>query len=101
HMAATDPERLARSCEIAVDVVHQHHHRGSLTDPKPLFYAGLFALAGPSEIDRFLSEHDFTRAVVLHMLDDTARCPLPSDQAARVVADVATIVSRAVAGIQT
>jgi hypothetical protein len=56
-LEATDPDRLAASCERAKHLV-------SLSkpgeDPKPWFYAGLFSLATAPEAKRFLADHWFT-----------------------------------------
>ena len=57
HLAAVDPGRLKRSCAIARSMVQR---RGSESDPKPWFYAGLFSLATAEEGRRFLAGHDFT-----------------------------------------
>lgn len=44
--------------------------RGPLEDPKPWFYAGLFRLATPAEVRRFLSTHRTTKAAVPVMEED-------------------------------
>lgn len=62
-----DPPRLQRSCELALRMVH---HKKIIRDPKPLFYAGLFAYASLAEIDRFLGEHLMTRAIALLLHGD-------------------------------
>ncbi len=92
HLERTDPHRLDRSCEIAMELVHQ---RKWVKDPKPLFYAGLFSLARRREIDRYLGEHTFTRAVLLRVLGDREPPSLPSEEAERLVRTIAGIVSQA------
>lgn len=61
HLAATDPDRLARSCRQARRLVRCP---GPEEDPKPWFYGGLFSLANASEAETFLSAHPLLRAVV-------------------------------------
>src|SRR5690606_22445529 len=94
HLERNDPRRLDRSCEIAMELVHQ---RQRVKDPKPLFYAGLFSLARHGEIDRYLGEHAFTRAVLLRVLGDRDAPSLPSEEAERLARTIAGIVSRALA----
>jgi len=60
HLDRSDPERLARSCQLALELVR---NRVPGEDPKPLFYAGLFAFATEPEVDHHLAEHLFTRAI--------------------------------------
>jgi len=60
ELEAKDPRRLRRSCELAMDLVHS---QAGHADPKPWFYAGLFALAEPDEAERFLEAHPLTRMV--------------------------------------
>ncbi len=60
YLEATDPERLRRSCELAMEMVHMHE---AGQDPKPLFYAGLFGLATPEEARCFLHSHFLTHSV--------------------------------------
>lgn len=55
-----DPERLIRSCQLALELVR---NRVPGEDPKPLFYAGVFAFATEPEVDHHLAEHLFTRAI--------------------------------------
>ncbi len=62
HLEARDPIRLLQSCQLALELVRQ---RVPGEDPKPLFYAGLFALATRREIDTYLEDHLFTRAICL------------------------------------
>ena len=69
-----DPSRLHRSCELAMDLVHS---QAGHADPKPWFYAGLFALAEPGEAERFLRAHSLTRMVweALNGLPDDHQAP--------------------------
>jgi len=60
ELSQSDPARLRRSCRLAMDLVHA---RPAQADPKPWFYAGLFALATPAEARRFLQQHPLTRMV--------------------------------------
>jgi hypothetical protein len=69
HLAAVDPSRLQRSCRIARGMVRR---RGSVSDPKPWFYAGVFSLATAEEGRRFLAGHEFTRAAVPHLAEALA-----------------------------
>ena len=69
HLGNTDTDRLERSCELALHMVH-YQKAEILRDPKPLFYAGLFAGSSKSEIDRFLKGHPMTRAISLLQLGD-------------------------------
>lgn len=64
HLAVRDPERLLKSCEIAMKLIHS---RDKLEDPKALFYAGLFSLATRAEAELYLAKHWLT-ATVCHML---------------------------------
>ncbi|WP_035616303.1 hypothetical protein [Haloferula sp. BvORR071] len=69
HLEQTDPVRLQRSCELALHLVH-HKKAVLLRDPKPLFYAGLFAFATRAEIERYISGHPMTRAISLLLHKD-------------------------------
>jgi hypothetical protein len=61
HLESSDPPRLERSCENARALVGL---RDPFGDPKAWFYAGLFSLATPDELDRFAETHWMTRAAV-------------------------------------
>lgn len=65
ELAKTDPARLNKCCQLAMDLVHS---RSGHADPKPWFYAGLFAYARHDEANRFLAEHPLTHTVwcILH-----------------------------------
>ena len=62
HLERSDAERLVKSCQLALELVR---NRVPGEDPKPLFYAGLFALATRDEIEQHLAQHLFTRAICL------------------------------------
>jgi len=61
HLAKTDPDRLARSCVRAKELIRR---RRALDDPKPYFYGALFSLCTEEEVDQFLAEHWFLRSIV-------------------------------------
>ena len=61
HLAATDTERLARSCRRARLMLQA---REPAEDPKAWFYSGVFSLATPEEVERFIGQHWMTRAAV-------------------------------------
>lgn len=63
HLQRTAPARLEKSCWLALFLTR--YKKSVLRDPKPLFYAGLFAFATKGEIERFLAEHPMTRAISL------------------------------------
>ena len=71
HLVRNDPARMQRACDLALHLVH-HKKAVILRDPKPLFYAGLFAGASRAEIDRFLKEHPMTRAISLLLHHDAS-----------------------------
>ncbi|MCW1883331.1 hypothetical protein OKA04_01230 [Luteolibacter flavescens] len=66
----SDPERLEKSCWMALFLTH--YRKNVLRDPKPLFYAGLFAFATREEIEAFLEKHPMTRAISLLGFGDTS-----------------------------
>lgn len=63
HLAMCDPARLTRACRIAYDLVHESNDKEDAdpTDPKPVFYGGLFSVATRSEAEKYLSGHLYTR----------------------------------------
>ena len=67
HLAASDGGRLDRCCEAAKAMCGI---RRKTEDPKPWFYAGLFALATAEEARRFLYGHRITLASLPAMADD-------------------------------
>jgi hypothetical protein len=69
HLAATDPERLTRSCQLAHRLVREMP-RGE--DPKPWFYGALFSLATEAEAREFLREHPLLAAIVPALHDEQA-----------------------------
>jgi hypothetical protein len=68
HLEASDPSRLERSCQNARWLASL---RKPAEDPKPWFYAGLFSLATPEEVQRFVGRHWLTCSAV-------SAVPLPS-----------------------
>ncbi|RYD78869.1 MAG: hypothetical protein EOP84_13750 [Verrucomicrobiaceae bacterium] len=68
HLQRTDAGRLEKSCWLALFLTR--YKKSILRDPKPLFYAGLFAFATREEADWFLSEHPMTLAITLLGLGD-------------------------------
>ncbi|MCW1921137.1 hypothetical protein OKA05_01140 [Luteolibacter arcticus] len=79
HLQRTDPERLEKSCWLALFLTR--YKKSTLRDPKPLFYAGLFAFATRDEVDRFLDGHPMTRAITLLGLGDPSGLDELKDQA--------------------
>jgi hypothetical protein len=69
HLRETNPYRLWRACGLALHMVRR---KKIIRDPKPLFYAGLFAYATRSEIETYLEEHPVTRSIVLLLHGDTS-----------------------------
>ena len=63
HLQRSAPGRLEKSCWLALFLTR--YKKSTLRDPKPLFYAGLFAFASREEVDWFLAEHPMTRAITL------------------------------------
>ena len=61
HLESTDSSRLERSCQNARLLASL---REPAEDPKPWFYAGLFSLATPEEVERFIGRHWMTRSAV-------------------------------------
>lgn len=61
HLERADPDRLRRSCLRARRLTDRF---GESEDPKPWFYAGLFSLATPDEVEGFLTGHLFTLATI-------------------------------------
>ena len=61
HVGEADPERLARSCQLAHVLVHT---LDPAEDPKPWFYGALFSLATPWEAGKFLAGHPLLASVV-------------------------------------
>ena len=80
-LEASDPERLQRSCELAMALVHSAADR----DPKPWFYAGVFAMATQDEAARFLSKHPLTRTTWELVNDAPARGKTPASVRALAV----------------
>lgn len=84
HLERIDPQRLEKSCWLALFLTR--YKKSVIRDPKPLFYAGLFAFASPEEIRAFLPEHPMTHAIALLLRhDSTGRDAL--NESARPMAD--------------
>lgn len=83
YLQQVDEARLVRSCDLALAMVQDRY---LATDPKPLFYSGLFAFATPAERECYLREHSLTYAVTaLGHGDASARDIL--EPAVRVLVD--------------
>jgi hypothetical protein len=67
-----DPERLARSVQLAYQLVQV---RDPSTDPKPWFYSGLFSLATSSERRKFLARHWLVQSVLSSTPTDSLQGP--------------------------
>ena len=78
HLQQTDPVRLQRACDLALHLV-RHKKAELLRDPKPLFYAGLFAHSTRGEIERYLDGHPMTRAISLLRHRDRSGLSVLSD----------------------
>jgi hypothetical protein len=72
HLRLTDPSRLEKSCWLALFLTR--YRKDLLRDPKPLFYAGLFAFATRKEIGARLDPHPMTRAICLLLHGDHSGC---------------------------
>ena len=72
HLRLTDPARLEKSCWLALFLTR--YRKNILRDPKPLFYAGLFAFATRKEIGVRLEPHPMTRAICLLLHGDESGC---------------------------
>lgn len=72
HLGQRDPLRLEKSCWLALFLTR--YRKDLLRDPKPLFYAGLFAFATRKEIGDFLDDHPMTRAICLLLHGDDSGC---------------------------
>lgn len=72
HLRLTDPTRLEKSCWLALFLTR--YRKNLLRDPKPLFYAGLFAFATRREIAARLDPHPMTRAICLLLHGDDSGC---------------------------
>lgn len=72
HLRLTDPTRLEKSCWLALFLTR--YRKNILRDPKPLFYAGLFAFATRKEIGVRLEPHPMTRAICLLLHGDESGC---------------------------
>ena len=91
----SDPDRLEKSCWLALFLTR--YRKSIVRDPKPLFYAGLFAFATRKEIGAFLEGHPMTRAICLLLHGDDSGCDdLPygaSELAEGIAAEIRAIVN--------
>lgn len=87
HLRRTDPARLEKSCWLALFLTR--YKKGVLRDPKPLFYAGLFAFATQEEVGRFLENHPMTRAITLLGLGDPSGCDELNDAPCKLAEGIA------------
>lgn len=86
HLETVDPHRLATCCAVAMALVHRRH---SVVDPKPRFYAGLFSLATPAEVHRYLAAHPLTRAISLLLDGDASGLDSLPESARPIAAPIA------------
>jgi hypothetical protein len=93
----TDPSRLEKSCWLALFLTR--YRKDLLRDPKPLFYAGLFAFATRDEIGIYLDHHPMTRSICLLLHGDDSGCDDLSDMARELAEGVATEL-RAIADLE-
>jgi hypothetical protein len=87
HLQRTDPVRLEKTCWLALFLTR--YKKSVLRDPKPLFYAGLFAFATRDEVARFLNNHPMTRAITLLGLGDPSGLEELKDQGRDLATGVA------------
>jgi hypothetical protein len=87
HLRESDPERLLQASELALRMVHR---KKLIRDPKPLFYAGIFAFATLPEIATYLEEHAMTRAISLLLHGDTSGREALSDSARDLATGIAS-----------
>ena len=88
HLECSDPARLLRACDLALHLVH-HKKALVLRDPKPLFYAGLFAEASRPEIDRYLKDHPMSRCISLLLHGDSSGLAALSGSGSVLAASIA------------
>jgi len=96
HLGQRDPRRLEKSCWLALFLTR--YRKDLLRDPKPLFYAGLFAAATRREIGDFLDHHPMTRAICLLLHGDDRGCDdlaYPARElAAGIAAEIRAILTK-------
>lgn len=97
HLRHTDPVRLEKSCWLALFLTR--YRKDLLRDPKPLFYAGLFAFATRREISARLEHHPMTRAICLLLHGDDSGCD-DLAYAARELADGIAAEIRAIVNLE-
>jgi len=88
HLQRHEPGRLEKSCWLALFLTR--YKKSTLRDPKPLFYAGLFAFATRHEVEKFLAAHPMTRAITLLGLGDASGLNDLKDQARTLATSLAT-----------
>jgi hypothetical protein len=69
YLEQADAARLRQACVVAREMCRA---RERSEDPKPWFYAGLFATATEDEVQRFLANHRLTPAAVVSMWQSLA-----------------------------
>ncbi len=72
ELALKDMARLRAGCQLAMDLVHDNAEANN--DPKPWFYAGLFAVADDDEARRYLAGHPLTRMVRAELRATPEQC---------------------------
>lgn len=92
HLEKVDPLRLEKSCELALELTQR---KQPVRDPKPLFYAGLFAMATREEISCYLGEHALTQAICLLLHGETSGQHRLSGDARRLAGMIAAEISDA------
>jgi hypothetical protein len=88
HLRNSDPARLEKSCWLALFLTR--YRKNVLRDPKPLFYAGLFAFATREEFGERLAPHPMTRAICLLRLGDASGCDVLTRDARELARGIAT-----------
>ncbi len=88
HLERHDPERLSRSCHHAYRLAQE---RTAGDDPKPWFYAGVFSLATPMEIRRYLSKHWLLRMVLAGSPADLAQNPAGQEVSRATLRKIMTV----------
>lgn len=93
YLEANDPSRLQASCHLALLLCRRKD--GAIRDPKPRFYAGLFAHATLPEIERFLPHHQMTRAISLAAMGNPPSASELSPQGRAIAATIADEIREA------
>lgn len=95
QLERSDPGRLEKSCWLALFLTR--YRKGLLRDPKPLFYAGLFAFATQREAGHYLKEHPMTRAIVFLLHDDASARDELAERARELADGIAAEIQRILA----